>query len=299
MGIYQPQHELLRRWDHWTVLHCVLFILIILSLVRIPALLFTVAQTSYGPDIGEQYPTPSSVVFVSPTLGLSSTPSPPPGVLRYPLYSGNPHLPEIALTFDDGPKPPYTSQILVILQKYAVKATFNVIGSQAAAYPALLQQESQQGDIIGNHTWSHPQLIHLSPAAVRHELRSTSNEIQADTGVLPTVFRPPYGEFSSSIQSIAASLGLSTVLWNVDPKDWSRPGTSAIIQNVLKSVHNGSIILLHDGGGNRSETVAALPKIITRLAQRGFQFITIPRMIQDLPSRGTGPAQIAPDQLSP
>lgn len=299
MGTYQSQYELPRRWDYWTVLQRFLLILIILSLVRITALLFTVAQTSYGPGMGEQYPTPSPVVFVSPTPGLSPTPSPPPSVLRYPLYSGNPYLPEIALTFDDGPKPLYTSQILAILQKYSVKATFNVIGSQAAAYPALVQQESQQENSIGNHTWTHPQLTHLSPAAVRHELQSTSNEIQADTGVLPTIFRPPYGKFNSSIQSIAASLGLSTVLWNVDPKDWSRPGTNAIIQNVLKSVHNGSIILLHDGGGNRSETVAALPTIITRLAQRGFQFITIPHMIDDLPSQGTGPAQIAPDQLSP
>jgi peptidoglycan/xylan/chitin deacetylase (PgdA/CDA1 family) len=243
--------------------------------------------------MGEQYPTPSQVIFVSPT------PSPPPSVLRYPLYSGNPYLPEIALTFDDGPNPPYTFQILAILQKYDVKATFFVIGSRAAAYPALVQQESQQGNIIGNHTWMHPQLTHLSPAAVRHELQSTSNEIQEDTDALPTVFRPPYGVFNSSVQSIAASLGLSTVLWNVDPKDWSRPGTNAIIHNVLKSVHNGSIILLHDGGGNRSETVAALPTIITRLAQRGFQFITILRMIHDLPSQGTGPAQIAPDQFSP
>ncbi len=252
MGTYQTQHELSRRWDLWAVLQRILLILIILSLVRITALLFTVVQTSYGPDMGEQYPTPSPVVFVSPTPGPSPTLSPLPDVLRYPLYSGNPYLPEIALTFDDGPNPPYTSQILAILQDYGEQATFNVIGSQAAAYPALVQQESQQGNIIGNHTWTHPQLTHLSPAAVRHELQSTSNEIQADT----------------------------------------------IIQNVLKSVHNGSIILLHDGGGNRSETVAALPTIITRLDQRGFQFITIPRMIQDLPSQGTGPAQIAPDQLS-
>jgi peptidoglycan/xylan/chitin deacetylase (PgdA/CDA1 family) len=281
MGTYQSQHELPRRWDYWTVLQRVLLILIILSLVRITTLLFTVAQTSYGLDMGKQYPTPSQVVFVSPTSRSSPTLSSLSSMLRYPLYGGNSYLPEIALTFDDGPNPLYTFQILAILQKYHVNATFFVIGSHAAAYPALVQQESQQENIIGNHTWTHPQLIYLSHAAVRHELQSTSNEIQADTGVLPTVFRPPYGGFNRSVQSIAASLGLSTVLWNVDPKDWSRPGTNAIIQNVLKSVHNGSIILLHDGGGNRSETVAALPTIITRLAQRGFQFVTIPRMIHD------------------
>jgi peptidoglycan/xylan/chitin deacetylase (PgdA/CDA1 family) len=222
-------------------------------------------------------------------------------VLGYPLYNGNPRLPEIALTFDDGPTPPYTSQILALLQRYGVKATFFVIGSQAAAYPDLVRQESHQGNIVGNHTWTHPNLIYLSPAAVRAQLQSTSNEIQAVTGVWPTVFRPPGGNFSSSVQSIAASLGLSTILWNVDPRDWSLPGASVIIQRILNSAHNGSIIIMHDGGGNRSETVAALPTIITALAQRGFQFVTIPRMIHDLaPLRaGSGPAPTSPQQLSP
>ena len=159
MGTYQSQHELPRRWNYWTVLQRFLIILIILSLVRITAFLFTVVQTSYGSDMGEQYPTPSQVAFVSPTSRSSPTLSPPPSVLRYPLYGGNPYLPEIALTFDDGPNPLYTFQILAILQKYDVNATFFVIGAHAAAYPALVQQESQQKNIIGNHTWTHPQLI--------------------------------------------------------------------------------------------------------------------------------------------
>ena len=271
-----------------------------------------IVQTRHGPNETGQH-TPTPVVVISPTPTLTPTPSstptptpkptptptpsptptPPPSVLGYPLYRGNPHLPEIALTFDDGPNPAYTSQILAILQHYGVKATFFVIGSVVAAHPALVQQEYQQGNIVGNHTWTHPNLTHLSPAAVRAELRSTSNEIQAVTGVLPTIFRPPGGNFNRSVQSIAASMGLSTILWNVDPKDWSRPGTRAIIQNVLNSTHKGSIILMHDGGGNRSETVAALPTIITTLAQRGFRFVTIPRMIHDLPPQGTGPAQIS------
>lgn len=220
-------------------------------------------------------------------------------MLGYPLYSGNPHLPEIALTFDDGPKTSYTNQILALLKQYDVKATFFVIGSEAAAYPTLVQQEYQQGNVVGNHSWTHPNLTTLSPAAVRNELQSTSSEIEADTGALPAIFRPPGGNFNSTVQSIAASLGLSTILWNVDPRDWSRPGTSMITQRVLDAVHNGSIILMHDGGGDRSQTVAALPTILITLEQRGFQFVSIPGMIQDLPSQGTGPSQIAPDQFSP
>ncbi len=306
MDTYQSQHERPRRWNHRIGPQRILLILIILSIAGIIASLLIIGQMWYNPNTAEQHPAPSPVVSASatptplptptptpsptptsspaPTPTPSPTPTPPPGVLGYPLYSGNPHLPEIALTFDDGPTPPYTSQILALLQRYGVKATFFVIGSQAVAYPDLVQQESHQGNIVGNHTWTHPNLIYLTPAAVRAQLQSTSNEIQALTGAWPTVFRPPGENFNSSVQSIAASLGLSTILWNVDPRDWSLPGTSVIIQRVLNSAHNGSIIIMHDGGGNRSETVAALPTIITTLAQRGFQFVTIPRMIHDLAS---------------
>ena len=318
MDTHQSQHERPRRRDHWTGLPRVLLTLIILSLVVITVLLLMIVQPGHGPNGAKQHPTPPPVVSGSPTStpspshsptpspppspsptpAPSPTPSPPPGVLGYPLYSGNPRLPEIALTFDDGPNPAYTSQILAILQQYNVQATFFVIGSQAAAYPDLVQQESQQGNIVGNHTWTHPNLTKLPPANVRDELQRTSQEIQADTSVAPTLLRPPGGNFNRSVQSSAASLGLSTILWNVDPRDWSRPGTSVIIQRILTSTHNGSIILMHDGGGNRSETVAALPTIITTLEQRGFQFVTIPRMIQNLPPDGTGPTQISPDQLS-
>ena len=249
-------------------------------------------------------PTPTPL---SPTPSPTSTPAPtptpdptlPPGVLGFPLYSGNQHLPEIALTFDDGPNPPYTAQILAILQQYNVRATFFVIGSEAAAHPNLVWQESQQGYLVENHTWSHPDLVTLSPTEIRAQLQSASNEIEADTNQTLTLMRPPGGSFNSEVQSIAASLGLSTILWNVDPRDWSRPGTGKIIQTVLDTTRNGSIILLHDGGGDRSETVAALPTIITSLEQRGFRFVSLARLIQGLPSGGTGPAFITSDQLAP
>jgi hypothetical protein len=137
----------------------------------------------------------------------------PPGVLSYPLYSGNPQLPEIALTFDDGPRSPYTSQILNILKSYSVQATFFVIGSQAATNSSLVLQESQQGS-VGNHTWSHPNLTTLSTDQVRVELQNTSNQIVSNTGQSPIIFRPPGGNFNDQTQAVAASLGLSTVLVN-------------------------------------------------------------------------------------
>lgn len=219
-----------------------------------------------------------------PTLAPAPSSTPPPGsdVVSYPVFNGNTHVPEIALSFDDGPTPPYTSQILNVLNSYNVQATFFVIGLRVTVYPDLVRQEYEQGNAIGNHTWTHPKLTRLSSAEVRSELQKTSDAIKSVIGVAPTVFRPPYEEFNASVQSIAASLGLSTVLWNVDPRDWAVPGTKAIIANVLHSVHDGSIIEMHDGGGNRSETVAALPTIITTLEQRGFRFVTIPRLIANL-----------------
>lgn len=292
-----------------------LFTLITLCVLGISVVALVLAREYAGNSLPGLRPTlppvsspiPTHTLTPSPTPSPASTlpptptpePTPPPGVPGFPLYSGNPHLPEIALTFDDGPNPMYTAQILAILQQYGVQATFFVIGSEAAAHPELVQQESQQSHIVGNHTWTHPNLTTLSPADIRAQLQSASNEIEAATNQAPSLMRPPGGNFNSEVQSIAASLGLSTILWNVDPRDWSRPGTDKIIQTVLNTTHNGSIILLHDGGGDRSQTVAALPTIITSLEQRGFQFVTIARLIQDLPAGGTGPSFVAPDQLTP
>jgi peptidoglycan-N-acetylglucosamine deacetylase len=321
----QSRHKRPRRRSRWTGLQGALRILIILCVVAITAIVLLIAHGYAGLSGPEQHATPTPVVSGSPTPvptpaltpsptppsptpspapspPLSPTPEPtlPPGVLGFPLYSGNPRLPEIALTFDDGPNPPYTSQILAILQRYGVQATFFDIGSEAAAYPDLVQQETQQASIVGNHTWTHPpDLTSLPPKDVRAQLQSTSNEIEADTGMAPTLFRPPGGNYNGEVQSIAASLGLSTILWNVDPRDWSRPGTDKIIQNILDTTRNGSIIILHDGGGDRSETVAALPVIITALEQRGFRLVTIPQMIQHLPPGGTGQSSITPDQFTP
>lgn len=321
IDIYQPPRQKHPKGQsrQGTGLQRILFALIILCVVGIVAVTLILAQEYVGNSRPGPRPTrppvaspiPTHTLTPSPTP-LSPTPSPtstlppsptpeptlPPGVLGFPLYSGNPHLPEIALTFDDGPNPTYTAQILAILQRYGVQATFFVIGSEAAAHPDLVQQESQQGHIVGNHTWTHPNLTTLSPADVRAQLRSASNKIEAETNLTPTLMRPPGGNFNGEVQSIAASLGLSTILWNVDPRDWSRPGTGKIIQTVLDTTHNGSIILLHDGGGDRSETVAALPAIIASLEQRGFQFVSIPRLIQNLPAGGTRPSLITPDQLT-
>ncbi len=179
----------------------------------------------------------------------------------------------VALTFDDGPST-FTPQILNVLQHSGTRATFFEIGQQVQASPNLTQEVYQAGDVIGNHSWSHPNLTLLTPSQVQGQLSRTSAAIQQATGVSPTLFRPPYGATNATVNATAEQLGLRPVLWNVDSLDWERPGVNAIVRNVLSTTSNGSIVVMHDGGGDRSETVQALPQIIANLQQRGFVFVT-------------------------
>jgi peptidoglycan/xylan/chitin deacetylase (PgdA/CDA1 family) len=202
--------------------------------------------------------------------------------LKHPLWRGNPHLPEIALTFDDGPSLSFTPQILTILQRFGIKATFFCIGRQVANYPDLALQESADGDLVEDHSWSHPNLSWLSAQGISQQLSQSAQAIEQTTGTRPTFFRPPYGAFTPLVLTQTARFNFSTILWSTDPRDWSQPGTNAIVSRVLNTTSNGSIILLHDGGGNRFQTVAALPTLIPRLEARGFRFVTIQQLINDL-----------------
>jgi len=236
-------------------------------------------------------PTPTPVLTPTPAPSPSPT-GPLPPLLSQAiatlqarnrlLYNGNTSLPEIALTFDDGPNPYYTPLILNILQKYNVKATFFCVGRLVAAYPGLVIKEYDAGHVIGNHSWSHPDMAFLSPTSIQLQLASTSNVIQRVIGVRPLYFRPPYGSMSVPVLTKAYHLGLTTVIWNDEARDWQLPGESVIVNRILWLARNGAIILLHDGGGNRSQTVAALPYIIRGLRSRGFQLVTIAQMMQDL-----------------
>lgn len=181
----------------------------------------------------------------------------------------------IALTFDDGPDAVFTPQVLRLLRQYRVRATFFCIGRQVQRYPYLLQQMYQAGEVIGNHTWSHPNLTRLSSDAIQQQLRSTSLIIQQTIGVPPEIFRPPYGATNARVRGIAAQLGLQQIMWTIDTRDWRQPGVRAIVNAVLTNAKNGSIVIMHDGGGDRSQTVQALPQIITGLQQRGFTYVVV------------------------
>lgn len=200
--------------------------------------------------------------------------------------SGNIHLPEIALTFDDGPDPGYTPQILDILHRYDVNATFFCIGRQVTNYPHLVRQVYEAGHVIGNHTYTHPNMARLSTSDVQSQLHQTSNAIHDVIGVRPLFFRPPYGVFSAKVLSQITQLGLTMVLWNDKAEEWAKPGVNFIVRRVVNS-SNGTIILLHDGGEDQSQTIAALPAIIEGLQRRGLRFVTIQQMASNLMCRET------------
>ncbi|MGH2498364.1 MAG: polysaccharide deacetylase family protein [Ktedonobacteraceae bacterium] len=213
--------------------------------------------------------------------------------LGHAVFYGNTKLPEIALTFDDGPNPVYTRQILSVLNEYNVKATFFDVGYLVKDYPDIVRQEFLQGNTIGNHSWSHPDLTRFSVAGIISQLVSTSDAIQSVTGTRPVLFRPPYGSFNATVIAQATQLNLTAILWNDESRDWATPGVNVIVSRILNLAHNGSIILLHDGGGFRAQTVAALPIIIATLHQRGFTFVTIPQLLLDM-TPPTATSQVTP-----
>jgi peptidoglycan/xylan/chitin deacetylase (PgdA/CDA1 family) len=180
----------------------------------------------------------------------------------------------VALTFDDGPSPVYTPQILRMLRRDHVPATFFVIGELAKRYPNLVRAEIRSGMSVGNHSWDHPEnppFVDLAPTRVRSEI-STTNAQLARLGDQTQLFRPPGGSFDPSLVAVTQAEGLRVVLWDVDPRDWA-PGATAreIARAVLESVKPGAVVELHDGGGDRSATVAALPKIIRGIRRMGLR----------------------------
>jgi len=183
----------------------------------------------------------------------------------------------VALTFDDGPWPHTTDQILTILTRRRAPATFFVVGRQVERYPELVRRELAAGMALGSHSYSHPQPFDRLPVArIRNEIAQGRRTLQP-LGVRPVGFRPPGGAASSAVVPTAQEFGDRTVLWSVDPADW-QPGVTAdqLVHRVLAAARPGAIVLLHDGGGNRSATVAALPAIIDGLRRLGLTLTVVP-----------------------
>jgi peptidoglycan/xylan/chitin deacetylase (PgdA/CDA1 family) len=191
-----------------------------------------------------------------------------------PMYYIDDGRKAIALTIDDGPSPVYTPQLLRLLNKYKVSATFSMIGANVAAHPALAREVADAGHMIVNHTWTHANLAALAPAAVQDQMSRASDAIHRATGTAPGMFRAPYGAWSPAVLKRCQQMRLAPLDWSVDPRDWARPGVGAIVTNIMRNTRTGSIILEHDGGGDRSQTVAALSAVLPRLLAAGFRFRT-------------------------
>lgn len=173
-------------------------------------------------------------------------------------------------TFDDGPSE-YTPQILDVLARHSAHATFFMVGSGAHEHPDLVKSVRAHGHTIGNHTWSHPQLTKKDDQSVVSEIDRTDEAVGGSTCV-----RPPYGATSRRVNDIIHLGGRSAVLWDVDTRDWARPGVSAILANLRSAMHPGAVVLMHDGGGNRSQSVDALDAELSDLEAQGYRFNSLP-----------------------
>ncbi len=189
---------------------------------------------------------------------------------------------EIALTFDDGPGP-FTPQVLSVLEQYKVRATFFVIGRMLQYFSAATVREIEDGDVIGDHTENHPMLAHLSAHDQYEELFEQIARIELLGGHRPTLFRPPYGSFNATTFRELKRLHLLMVLWSVDTDDYQQPGVPTIVQRAMEGAHPGAIILFHDAGGQRQQTIEALPQIIKGLRARGYKLVTVPKLLADDP----------------
>ncbi|WNM29048.1 bifunctional polysaccharide deacetylase/glycosyltransferase family 2 protein [Streptomyces sp. Li-HN-5-11] len=203
----------------------------------------------------------------------------------------------VALTFDDGPDPVWTPRILDVLRRNHVHATFFVVGTQVVAHPELVRRITADGNQIGIHTFTHPDLAHLAPWQRSLELRETQLAVAGAAGVTTALLRPPYSSENDALDDNdwavlkqADAAGYVTVLTTRDAEDWQRPGVARIVSNATPHGHAGQIVLMHDAGGDRSQTVAALRSLIPRLKARGFEFATVSDAVgMTAPVRPAGP----------
>jgi peptidoglycan/xylan/chitin deacetylase (PgdA/CDA1 family) len=208
----------------------------------------------------------------------TSSPSPAPSPTKPATYAQvRVDQPYIAMTFDDGPSAENTPRLLEMLKQRNIKATFFLIGQNAASNPDIVRRILADGHEVGNHSWTHPQLSKLSDDRVTAEITQTQDAIKDASGFTPTLIRPPYGAITPRQREwIENRFGLNIILWSVDPLDWKRPGASVITQRILSQVRPGAIILSHD---IHKQTVDAMPATLDGLIAKGYKFATVSQLI--------------------
>lgn len=192
---------------------------------------------------------------------------------------------QIALTYDDGPNDPHTLRLLEVLAKHDVKATFFLIGSFVEQRPDIVREVVNAGHVIGNHTFTHPNLIFVNNSDTRSEFERCTRAIEDAVGETPRLFRPPFGGRRPGTLRIARSLGLEPIMWNITGYDWNAPPAEQIVARVSGKIRGGDVVLLHDGshhgmGGDRAQTVIATGMLMKRYQAERYEFVTIPKMME-------------------
>ena len=232
----------------------------------LPALLGTVAACGAATFAGLHTMLPSSQLYGSSFIGL------PKGTRR------------LALTYDDGPNDPYTSQLLDVLAKHGAKATFFLIGQFVKQRPDIVRRVVEAGHSVGNHTWNHPNLIFCSAAETRRQISETQKAIEEACGIRSTLFRPPFGGRRPGTFAVARELGLTPIMWGVTCYDWSAISNESIERKAREQIRGGDVILLHDGGHkgfgtDRSHTVKATANLLREYSEQGYKFVSVPEMM--------------------
>lgn len=196
---------------------------------------------------------------------------------------------QIALTYDDGPNDPHTLRLLEVLAKHDVRATFFLIGRYVQQRPDIAREVIRAGHIVGNHTFTHPLLIFKSDAEAREELKQCQQALADTIGEHSNLFRPPFGGRRPGTLRVARDLGLEPIMWNVTGYDWNAPPAAVIERKIANRMRGGDVILLHDGGhkqmgADRSQTVLATDHLISRYKGEGYEFVTIPKMMERAPA---------------
>src|SRR5258706_2582680 len=192
---------------------------------------------------------------------------------------------QIALTYDDGPNDPHTQRLLEVLARHGVHATFFLIGSYVKQRPEIVREIVQAGHVVGNHTLTHPLLLFKSETELRQQLSECRAALQGAIGDPSNLFRPPFGGRRPVVLRVARDLGLEPVMWNVTGYDWNGPPAEVIERKVKKQIRGGDVVLLHDGGhkqmgADRSQTVIATDRLVSRYKTEDYEFVTVPAMLQ-------------------
>ena len=195
----------------------------------------------------------------------------------------------IALTFDDGPSPTFTPEVLDILKKGNAHGTFFVIAHEVEKYPDIVRRMVYEGNEIANHTYNHKYLNNISKEDLRAELNLAESVIKKAVGSKPKLFRPPGGYYNKEIVDVSKEQGYKVIIWSWEQQsgDWANPGTETIIRRVLKNVSSGNIVVFHDRGGDRYQTIRALPPIIAELKKQGYKLVTVSEMLESTTKTGT------------